>query len=372
MKHDLEVNLDRRSYHILIGDNPLSNIATECQNFLVRDEVWIVSDENILKNYRHLLISCFQKANIKVNLFELPAGEHIKSISYLEKLTDWLIETGIERQDLVIAFGGGVIGDLVGFASAVTLRGVNFVQVPTTLLAQVDSSVGGKTGINSKFGKNMIGCFYQPKQVLIYTETLQTLSKRDLRSGYSEIIKYGLLWDKSFFDWLEKNGKRVLLLENEPLNEAIYRSCMIKANIVSLDERETGTRALLNLGHTFAHALESAVGYSGQLLHGEAVSVGIVLATDVSSRMGYCTKSTLDQVKKHFVEMGLKTLISEIDFSFPSSEKLVELMLKDKKVNNGLINFVLLKDIGDAFVTSSVDLSLVREALDSSKEAYDS
>ena len=370
MKHDLEVNLDRRSYHILIGDNPLSNIATECKNFLVRNEVWIVSDENILKNYKQLLISCFQKANIKVNLFELPAGEHIKSIPYLEKLTDWLIETGIERQDLVIAFGGGVIGDLVGFASAVTLRGVNFIQVPTTLLAQVDSSVGGKTGINSKFGKNMIGCFYQPKQVLIYTETLQTLSKRDLRSGYSEIIKYGLLWDKSFFDWLEKNGKRVLLLENEPLNEAIYRSCMIKAKIVSLDERETGTRALLNLGHTFAHALESAVGYGGQLLHGEAVSVGIVLAADVSGRMGYCTKSTLDQVKKHFVKMGLKTFISEIDFSFPSSEKLVELMLKDKKVNNGLINFVMLKDIGDAFVTSSVDLSLVREALDSSRKAY--
>ena len=364
---DLRVNLEARSYNILIGDHPLETIGVECKKFLRRNEVWLISDKNVLKEYKTQLISCFKKSNIKLNLYELPAGERVKSLTFVEKLTDWLIDTGIERGDLVIAFGGGVVGDLVGFVAAVTLRGINFIQVPTTLLAQVDSSVGGKTGINSRFGKNLIGCFYQPKHVLVYTDILKTLSKRDLRSGYSEIIKYGILGDSDFFNWLERNGQKVLLLENESLEEAIFRSCMIKADIVSLDERESGSRALLNLGHTFAHALEAAVGYNDRLLHGEAVSIGIMLAAEVSRRMKFCNATVLERIRKHFNNTGLKTCISEVDFSFPSSDELVNLMFKDKKVTNGLVNFVMLKGIGEAFITNSVDISVVKDTIDYSR-----
>ena len=298
-------------------------------------------------------------------MFNLPSGESTKSINSLEKITDWLIATGIERGDLIIAFGGGVIGDLVGFASAVTLRGIDFIQVPTTLLSQVDSSVGGKTGINSKYGKNLIGSFHQPKKVFIFTDTLKTLSQRELRSGYSEIIKYGLLGDNSFFSWLEENGHKVLALENESLNEAIYKSCKIKADIVSLDERETGSRALLNLGHTFAHALEAAVGYNNKLLHGESVSIGLIIAVKISTEMQFCEVGIFDKVNEHFKNIGLKTSLSDVDFSFPSSDELVNLMLMDKKVTKGLINFVMIKDIGKAFITNSVDLGLVKDVIDS-------
>ena len=364
---NLRVNLEARSYNILIGDNPLETIGVECKKFLRRNEVWLISDKNVLKEYETRLISCFKKSNIKLNLYELPAGEHVKSLTFFEKLTDWLIDTGIERGDLVIAFGGGVVGDLVGFVAAVTLRGINFIQVPTTLLAQVDSSVGGKTGINSRFGKNLIGCFYQPKHVLVYTDILKTLSERDLRSGYSEIIKYGIIGDNDFFNWLERNGQKVLLLENEFLEEAIFRSCMIKADIVSLDEHESGSRALLNLGHTFAHALEAAVGYNDRLLHGEAVSIGIMLAAEVSRRMKFCNTTVLERIRKHFNKTGLKTFISEVDFSFPSSDELVNLMFKDKKVTNGLMNFVMLKGIGEAFTTNSVDISVVKDTIDYSR-----
>ncbi len=365
--HKLKVHLGERSYDILIDNCSLDLIGVECKKLLVRDEVWLISDKNIMKYYEDDLVCAFDKVNVKLNMLNLPCGEATKSINFLEKISDWLIKSGVERGDLIIAFGGGVIGDLVGFVSAVTLRGIDFIQVPTTLLSQVDSSVGGKTGINSKFGKNLIGCFYQPRKVLIFTDVLKTLSERELRSGYSEIIKYGLLGDNSFFSWLEKNGHKVLALESESIHEAIYRSCKIKAEIVSLDERETGSRALLNLGHTFAHAFEAAVGYNNKLLHGEAVSIGLIIAIKISIEMGFCEADILEKVRDHFKNIGLKTRLSDVDFSFPSSDELVNLMLMDKKVTNGLINFVMIKGIGTAFVTNSVDLGLVKDVIDSSR-----
>ena len=283
---------------------------------------------------------------------KLPSGEAVKSFSFFEKIVNWLLETGIERDDLIIAFGGGVIGDLVGFAASTTLRGVDFIQIPTTLLSQVDSSVGGKTGINSSFGKNLIGSFHQPCLVLIDTEVLKSLSDRLLRAGYTEIVKYALINNKDFFSWLEKNGHLILAGDKEALRHAIFVSCCSKAEIVSNDERETGQRALLNLGHTFGHAIESINQYKKNINHGEAVSIGIVFALKLSQELKHLDNKKVDNAIKHLKDIGLPTSLPKSIKKNTTLKKFVLAMKKDKKVKRGKINLILLKKIGKAFITN--------------------
>ena len=363
----LTVDLGSRSYKINISTGIIPSLGAQLKTYLNRDHIWIVSDVNILHLYQTDLEKSFIKAGIELNLLELPSGEKTKSIHFFEKTVNWFLETGIERNDLIIAFGGGVIGDLVGFAAATTLRGVDFIQIPTTLLAQVDSSVGGKTGINSRFGKNLIGNFNQPKAVIIDVSTLRTLCDRQLKSGYSEILKYGLLGDINFFNWLDSNGTDILSRDEALLTKAIKKSCLIKAEFVKQDEREQGKRALLNLGHTFGHALEAVTGYSEQLLHGEGVSIGCMLAFEVSAAMGFTSLEAAKRVKSHLRRVGLKSELREISSSLPPTEKIIQEMFKDKKVNNGVVNFIMVKDIGEAFVTDEVDFSVVSNVLDASR-----
>jgi 3-dehydroquinate synthase len=265
-----------------------------------------------------------------------------------------LLSEKIERRDVVIALGGGVIGDLVGFAASVLRRGIRFVQMPTSLLAQVDSSVGGKTGINAPQGKNLIGAFHQPSLVLADIDVLDTLTPRDFLAGYGEVVKYGLLGNEAFFEWLEANGPALAKGDKETRAEAVRISCQMKADIVERDETEQGDRALLNLGHTFCHALEAATGYSDRLLHGEGVAIGCALAFDLSSRMGLCAQEDPSRVAAHLSAMGMKSHLSDIDGSLPGAEDLVELMAQDKKVIDGQLRFILARGIGQAFVTSDV------------------
>jgi 3-dehydroquinate synthase len=363
----LIVDLGSRSYEINISTGIIPSLGAELKTHLNRDRIWVVSDSKVLNLYRKDLEASFKKVEIELNLLELPSGERTKSFQFLERTINWFLETGIERKDLIVAFGGGVIGDLVGFAAAITLRGIDYIQIPTTLLAQVDSSVGGKTGINSQFGKNLIGNFNQPKAVIIDVSTLNTLCDRQLKSGYSEILKYSLLGDKNFFDWLELKGMGILARNELLLNQAIEKSCLIKAEIVKEDEKEDGKRALLNLGHTFGHALEAVTGYSGALLHGEGVSIGCMLAFEVSAEMGFTSHEESSRVKYHLRKMGLRSELREISTSLPSTDNIIQEMFKDKKVNNGVINFIMVRNIGDAFITNAIDFSVVSSVIDASR-----
>jgi 3-dehydroquinate synthase len=285
----------------------------------------------------------------------LPAGEQTKSYEQVQSVVEQLLAQKIERADLVIALGGGVIGDLAGFAASILRRGVDFIQIPTSLLAQVDSSVGGKTGINSPHGKNLIGAFHQPLLVLCDTDVLATLPPRQFRAGYAEVVKYGLIRDKAFFEWLGTNRAAIFNLETEALTEAIRFSCAMKARVVAEDEKEHGVRALLNLGHTFGHAFESLTGYGERLLHGEAISIGMVLAFAFSEKLGYCASGRALIVKEHFVATGLPTKIADIpDHLEFSLEAIVEKMSQDKKVERGTLVFILANEIGDAFVSRDV------------------
>jgi 3-dehydroquinate synthase len=288
--------------------------------------------------------------------FILPKGESTKSFAQLERLLDWLLGQHVGRDGLVIALGGGVVGDLAGFAAAITLRGLDFVQVPTTLLSQVDSSVGGKTAINMAHGKNLVGAFHQPGLVLIDTVVLDTLPRREVLAGYGEVVKYGLIRDPDFFDWLESNGAKVLAGDPEARRMAIVESCKAKARIVAADEREIGDRALLNFGHTFGHSLEAEAGYDGGVLHGEAVSIGMILALDLSREMGLCSGQDVDRVRRHFGDVGLPMEITAIPGSREwSAPALINHMRHDKKVLAGQMRFILARGIGDAFVTAEVD-----------------
>ena len=294
----------------------------------------------------------------------LPPGEQTKGWPQFSRAVEWLLERKVERGDLVLAFGGGVIGDLAGFAAAVVRRGVRFVQIPTTLLAQVDSSVGGKTGINAPQGKNLIGAFYQPVLVLADIGLLDTLPRRDFLAGYGEVVKYGLLGDADFFGWLEKNGPAVARGDMSARAHAVQRSCEMKAEIVLRDETEQGDRALLNLGHTFCHALEAATGYSGRLLHGEGVAIGCALAFDLSARLGLCPQEDPSRVAAHLRAMGMKTTLADIPGDLPDAAALLDLMGQDKKVVDGQLRFILARGIGEAFVTSDVPRDAVQTLLE--------
>jgi 3-dehydroquinate synthase len=355
--HNVPVNLAERSYNIAIGQNLIEAAGRLIAPFLKRSFAVIVTDENVAKFHLTDLEKSLAVNGIETKTIILPAGETTKSYKYLAELCDGLLAAGVERRDIVIALGGGVIGDLTGFAASILRRGVNFIQIPTSLLAQVDSSVGGKTGINSPLGKNLIGAFHQPIAVLADLDVLNTLPKRQRAAGYAEVAKYGLLGDAKFFEWLEENVDAIINGGNDvsAMSHAVQTCCAMKARIVAEDETETGVRALLNLGHTFGHALEAATGYSDRLLHGEAVAIGMIQAFKFSEQLGHCTKGTHERVVKHLKRAGLPTHASEIPGQLPPIEKLVELMRQDKKAVGGQLTFILAKSIGETFIAKGVD-----------------
>ncbi len=350
----LKVSLGARSYNIEIGHALLASAGKAIAPFLKRPFVTIVTDENVARHHLPALRKSLDTASIKHAAITLPPGEGTKSFTHLAKLCDDLLAAGVERRDVVIALGGGVIGDLVGFAASILRRGVNFIQIPTTLLAQVDSSVGGKTGINSTRGKNLIGAFHQPLHVIADLDVLNTLPRREMAAGYAEVAKYGMLGDATFFTWLEANVTSVLANDPGAIRHAVKRSCEMKSAIVAEDETETGVRALLNLGHTFGHALESSTGYSQRLLHGESVAIGMVQACRFSGQMGLCAKDIADRLASHLKNAGLPTHVTDIPGDLPPPQKLLELMYHDKKAVAGTLTFILVKEIGKTFVARDV------------------
>lgn len=362
--HNVTVDLGARSYMIEIADGLLDTAADRLADFTGRDRMIVVTDETVAKLQLPRLTESARQAGVTLHPVILPAGEATKNWHQLELLTDQLLQLGIERGDHVVALGGGVIGDLTGFAAAIVKRGCNFVQIPTTLLAQVDSSVGGKTAINSRAGKNLIGAFHQPSLVLIDPSVLDSLPPRELRAGYAEVVKYGLIDDADFFAWCETHGPDVLAGDRMAQIEAIQRSVAAKARIVGEDETErSGRRALLNLGHTFGHALEAETGFSDALLHGEAVAVGICLAFDYSARRGLCDAHDADRISAHFADTGLPNDLAAAGVK-ATGEKLTGHMRHDKKMEGGTLPFLLARGIGKTFLARDVDLSDVATFLD--------
>ena len=360
----VNVPLGDRSYDVRIGPGLLAASGSEIAPLLARPRVAVLTDRNVAKHHLQALQDGLAQAGIQTTSLELPPGESTKGWAGLERAVEWLLSEKIERRDVVVALGGGVIGDLAGFAAAVLRRGVRFVQIPTSLLAQVDSSVGGKTGINSPSGKNLIGAFHQPSLVLADIDVLETLTPRDFLAGYGEVVKYGLLGDADFFSWLETNGPALAAGDPVLRTEAVRRSVQMKSDIVARDETEQGDRALLNLGHTFCHALEAATGYSDRLLHGEGVSIGCALAFETSARLGLCSQEDPSRVREHLKTMGMRTDLADIPGDLPDSETLINLMGQDKKVVDGTLRFIMARGIGQAFVTSEVDLGVVRSVLE--------
>lgn len=360
----VHVHLGERSYNVRIGHDLIANSGREIMALLSRPRVAVLTDETVARLHLGALKDGLAAEGIATSSLALAPGEATKSWAGLERAVEWLLDERIERKDVVVALGGGVIGDLGGFAAAILRRGVRFIQVPTSLLAQVDSSVGGKTGINSPHGKNLIGAFHQPSLVLADVGVLDTLTPRDFLAGYGEVVKYGLLGDADFFAWLETNGPALAAGDAALRSEAVRRSVQMKADIVARDETEQGDRALLNLGHTFCHALEAATGYSDRLLHGEGVAIGCALAFETSARLGLCSQEEPSRVREHLKSMGMKTDLADIPGPLPDSEVLIGLMGQDKKVVDGALRFIMARGIGQAFVTSDVDRNVLRSVLD--------
>jgi 3-dehydroquinate synthase len=359
----VHVSLGERSYDVRIGAGLTARAGAEIAPMLRRKRVAVVTDENVGALHLAALEAAFAAEGITMSALTLPAGEATKGWPEFTRTVEWLLEQKVERKNIVIAFGGGVIGDLVGFAAAVLRRGVRFVQIPTSLLAQVDSSVGGKTGINAPQGKNLIGAFHQPSLVLADIDLLNTLTPRDFLSGYGEVVKYGLLGDAGFFDWLEQNGPGLAAGDLAFRQHAVRRAVEMKADIVARDETEEGDRALLNLGHTFCHALEKATDYSDRLLHGEGVAIGCALAFELSQRLGLCPQEDPSRVRAHLRDMGMKVDIADIPGDLPDAEALLALMGQDKKVVDGQLRFILSRGIGSSFVASDVPADIVLAVL---------
>jgi 3-dehydroquinate synthase len=363
----VRVDLGARSYDVRIGDGLIDNAGHQIAPFLRRPHAAIVTDATVGALHLARLQASLRAAGIDSTALALPAGEATKAWPHFTTCVEWLLDQKVERKDLVIAFGGGVIGDLVGFAAAVLRRGVGFVQIPTSLLAQVDSSVGGKTGINAPQGKNLIGAFHQPSLVLADIGLLETLTPRDFLSGYGEVAKYGLLGDAAFFSWLEANGPALAKGDSALRQYAVQRSVQMKAEIVARDETEEGERALLNLGHTFCHALEAATGYGDRLLHGEGVAIGCALAFELSMRLNMCSQEAPSRVRAHLRAMGMKVDLRDIQGDLPDAEGLLALMAQDKKVVDGKLRFILARSIGASFVAADIPpdtvLALLRDAL---------
>ncbi|MEM6621733.1 MAG: 3-dehydroquinate synthase [Pseudomonadota bacterium] len=363
MTERLTVDLGQRSYDILIGRGLLTEAGHHIRPLLPRPHTVIITDATVAELHLGTLQAGLAAEDIESQAIVLPPGEATKNMSTLTDTVERLLELKVERDDLIIAFGGGVIGDLAGFAAAVLRRGVGFVQIPTTLLAQVDSSVGGKTGVNAPQGKNLIGAFHQPRLVLADIGVLGTLTQRDFLAGYGEVAKYGLLGDETFFEWLEQNGPKLAEGDEEARTAAVRRSCEMKAEIVARDETERGDRALLNLGHTFGHALEAATGFSDRLLHGEGVAIGCALAFETSARLGLCAQETPSRVRAHLAQMGMKKDLADISGPLPDADGLLDLMSQDKKVRQGQLTFIMARGLGKAFVTREVDSDTVRAVL---------
>jgi len=356
----VRVALDARSYDIVIGRGLLASLGARVAALRPGAKAVIVSDENVARHHLAAAEVSLSQAGIAASRVIVPPGESSKSYRVFEQVCEAVIGSRTERGDLVVALGGGVVGDLAGFVASVLRRGLDYVQVPTTLLADVDSSVGGKTAIDSAHGKNLVGAFHQPILVLADTALLDTLPDREFRAGYAEVVKYGLLGDAGFFAWLESNWREVF--SGGPAREhAIAMSCRAKAAIVARDERETGDRALLNLGHTFGHALEAACGFSDRLLHGEAISIGMALAFEFSARrQGLIPMAEAQRVIKYLAETGLPTRIKDIPGPQLSVDHLMDLIAQDKKVKRGLLTFILVRGIGQSFIETGVDAREVR------------
>ncbi|MEP9351042.1 3-dehydroquinate synthase [Xanthobacter sp. KR7-225] len=362
-RRTVHVDVAGRPYDIHIGPGLLAEAGERVKALRPGARVAIVTDANVAARHLATVEAALAGAGIEHVAVVVEPGEKTKGYKGLEQVVEALIAARIERRDLVLALGGGVVGDLSGFAAAVLRRGVDVVQAPTTLLAQVDSSVGGKTGINSPQGKNLVGAFHQPVLVLADTAALDTLPVREVRAGYAEVAKYGLLGDAAFFDTLEKDWPGVIGGGPERIF-AVAKSCEAKAAIVARDEKETGDRALLNLGHTFGHALEAGAGFSDRLLHGEGVAIGMALAFAFSRRLGLCPGQDVTRVERHLQSVGLPTRIADVPGALPDTDGLMALIAQDKKVSRGALTFILVRGIGDAFVAKDVDGAEVRAFLD--------
>jgi 3-dehydroquinate synthase len=353
------VDLSGRPYDIVIGRDVLQELGARIAKLRPGAAVCIVTDQNVAKHHLAAAMSSIERAGTRCARVIVAPGESSKGIPTLEQVCDAILEARIERGDLVVALGGGVVGDLAGFAAAIVRRGLDFVQVPTTLLAQVDSSVGGKTGINSRHGKNLLGAFHQPVLVLADTTLLDSLPPRQFRAGYAEMAKYGLINDEGFFAWLEANWPDVFS-GGAAREHAIATSCRAKAAIVARDEREWGDRALLNLGHTFGHAFEAAAGFSDRLLHGEAVALGMTLAFDFSVRLGLAPQADADRMRRHLDAVGLPMQLGQLQGTWPGVDGLMDLMMQDKKVRRGKLTLILARGIGKSFVAPDADAAEVR------------
>lgn len=353
--HTLDVALGDRSYPIVIANGLLSQAGEHMLTVLRQPRVIIVTDSNVSQHHLQQLTASLHNADIRHDVLVMPSGEASKSFACFERLLDDLLALRPDRKTTLVALGGGVIGDLCGFAASVLLRGVDFIQIPTTLLAQVDSSVGGKTGINTKAGKNLIGSFYQPVMVLIDTETLETLPERELKAGYAEVLKYGLIDNAAFYEWLVAHHKDIAAKDPEALQYAISLSCETKAAIVAQDERETGLRAILNFGHTFGHAFEAELGYDNRLVHGEAVAFGMVMAARLSEKLGFISSNDVTNIADHLRAFGLPA--SPLNIAPAATWDAARLsghFSADKKVQDGKLTFILLREIGQAFIQRSV------------------
>ncbi|HEY1309936.1 MAG TPA: 3-dehydroquinate synthase [Pseudolabrys sp.] len=358
----MQVALGARAYDIAIGRGLIASLGERIKALRPSTKCAIVTDTTVAKHHLPAAARALKSAGIESSAIVVPEGEGSKNYATFETVCEAIVAARIERGDLVVALGGGVIGDLAGYAAASVRRGLDFVQVPTTLLAQVDSSVGGKTGINSRYGKNLVGAFHQPILVVADTALLDTLPKRDFRAGYAEVAKFGLLGDAAFFSWLEANWQEVFS-GGAAREHAIAVCCRGKAGIVARDERETGERALLNLGHTFGHALEAGAGFSGRLLHGEAVALGMALAFEFSARNGLIGATDAARARSHLAAVGLPTQLKDVPGGVPGIDTLMDLIAQDKKVKRGKLTFILVRGIGQAFVENDVSAAEVRAFL---------
>ena len=365
----IQVDLGERTYDIAIGSGVLDDIGRLAEPFLGRPRAVVVSDSNVAPLYLNRVVAALEASGVSTETLVLSMdGEELKTWAGLRCITEWMLQKGVERNDLMLALGGGCLGDVAGFAAAVHRRGINYVHIPTTLLAQIDSSVGGKTGINVEAGKNLVGAFHQPCLVVSDISLLNTLPDRELRSGFGEMIKYGLIGDDRFLDWIETNAPRLLVRDIDCMRDVIFKSCQIKTRLVVSDETEQGLRSLLNLGHTFGHALECAFGFDPRLKHGEAVAIGCVLALNLSVRLNLCPPTLPARLENLLGGLGMKSRIGQIEMELPSFSRIRECMKQDKKVRNDVIPFVLLRDVGDAFVTNDVDPEDVRQVIERSME----
>jgi 3-dehydroquinate synthase len=358
----IEIKLKNINYDVIytnIQEAAISLISSQING----TKIAIITDTNASKKHLSTLKDSLLESNIAIIEFILTPGEKNKDLKIANQILDKLLSEKFERQDTIIALGGGVIGDLAGFISAIIHRGVSFINIPTTLLAQVDSSIGGKTGVNSIYGKNLIGAFKQPKLVICDIDTLSTLPKREMLAGYSELVKHALIGDANLFSYLEKNIN-IIFDDIKILQEALFRSSLVKANIVMRDELENDVRAHLNLGHTFGHAIEAAFNYNGLVLHGEAVSIGIIMAFRTSVSLGICTQREFSIVEKHFKKIGLKTNLDGLLKDKIDSDLLMRLMQRDKKVKKGSINFIIPNKIGDVSIISDIDHKIIKSVID--------